>query len=137
VKTKKSGIARKLDDFGWLWATRQTFEPEWQDALVKVDFATPAKFDSDLYLLDFWVYGLDQKGVPTLRAGRQGWDERLGSRVLYTATSSMRTSTYPAVIRERLENVATKDLKTGLITVYRAQKGATFWEFLQRYDPKK
>jgi hypothetical protein len=137
MKTRKTGIVRKLDEFGWLWAIRDQFDPEWQDALIKIRFATAADFDNDLFLLDFWVYGLDQKGIPTLRTGGQGWDERLGSRVLFTATSSIRTANYPAVIRERVEYVATKHHKTGLITVYRAPRGTTFWNFLQRYDPKK
>lgn len=136
MNTKLKGIARKLQEFSWLWAVKgnDAFEPEWTETTVKVLFATKARFDQDIFGQgDAWVYGLDQNGVPILRHAVSGWDHRLGSVALYGAVSGLRGSR--SAIGERLEYVALKSRDGKNIVVLRPPKGKTMWQFLQQYDP--
>ena len=134
---RKSGITRKLQDFGWLWAVKgnDPFDPEWPAMTIKIRFATTALFDQDITDSKIWAYGTDQDGVPILRHASFGWDDRLGSAALSAALSGLRGS--PSVIEERVEYIALKSRDDRRITVFRPPKGMTMWQFLQEYHPDK
>ena len=137
---KKIGVVRKLQEFGWLWAIWDKWSPA---PTIKVVCADVNAFDAPHALgMGVWIYGIDRNGVPATQRTMGGWTDQLGSRVLCGAESGFAGFPLNSSIGERLEYVAIDDWDEekprrhpNQITIYRAPKGVTFWEFLQLYDP--
>ncbi len=127
------GIWRLLAEFPWLWAMRSKYYPtdDWSTMKVRVIRASKAYFDLTSFGSIVWVYGLTRGGFPAVRNGSAGWDDRLGSVALFCATES----NGGRAIRERVQYVAISNDSGNEITLFRAPKGMTMWQFLQQYDP--
>ena len=121
-KTKKSGIARKLEEFGFLWALYfEDFGGSWKGIRITVDTATEAVFDRDQEDTVIWLYGTNATGPVFVYCLQILEDSKLGFRALRNA-EGMTNVQY--VVSHRSHR----------LTIYRAPKGMGFREFLQRYS---
>ena len=121
-KTKKSGIARKLEEFGFLWALfDQWFGGSWKGIRITVETATEAVFDRDQEDAIIWLYGTKASGPVVVYCLPILEDSKLGFRALCNA-EGMTNVQYV---------VADRDNR---LTIYRAPKGMGFCKFFQRYS---